>query len=374
MKKLISIVMAMVMTVAIGINVLAADEGTATKTPEIKVYTSAVPTENGKDATFTVKLTNFDGVKGVKLTITAESGVTFTNVAGDDNLALTKDSNYKLSDTKIVIADVTKNVTNATITVTATATDDAKIILEADLAKDGKNLYGKSEFTLTGGTVLVKPSVQNVTENDKIEDTEDYFIPYGSLGYTDDNGNFVSINKKDDGSFESLSSDKTATYSQYKKAENGVMTFGYSDKERNGEAAYQFGSWVKLEQNTSYGTMVVAGEYTTIMEYYRDSKGYTEKDFLKLISDKYDEVHKSGKYVKMNCTVSANTVKSIRVYKFENKTKMWEDANKTERQFALQIYNLTIGEEYVGIAYSVNDSTTTFSETAQYVKYEANNK
>lgn len=371
MKKLISIVMAMVMTVAIGINVLAA-ESTDNK-PEIKVYTRAVPTENGENAVFAVKLTNFDDVKGVKLTITADNGVTFTNVTGDYNLALTTDSNYKLSDKKIVIADVTKNVNEATITVTATATADAKITLAADLAKDGKNLYGKSEFTLTGGTVLVKPSVQNATAGTTIKDENDYFIPYGSLGYTDSEGKFVSIEKNSDGSFKSLPSDKTATYCQYKKAENGVMTFGYSDKKRGTEPAYQFGSWVKLEQGTSYGTMVIAGEYTTIMEYYRDSKGYTEKDFLKLISEKHDEVHQSGKYVKMFCTID-NIEYNIRVYKFENKTKMWENESNTERQFALQIYNVQENEEYVGIAYSVNDSTTTFSETAQYVKYEANNK
>lgn len=363
MKKLISIVMVMVMTVAIGINVLAA-ESTDNK-PEIKVYTSAVPTENGKNAVFAVKLTNFDDVKGVKLTITADNGVKFESVTGDDNLALTTDSNYKLSDTKIVIADVTKNVTNATITVTATATADAKITLAADLAKDGKILYGEGEFTLTDGTLLVKPIEKNATAGSTLPEDKDYFIPYGSLGYTDGN-NFVSINKNRDGSF-TVPNDVTANYYQYKKADNGVMTFGISNKINDN--AYQFGSWVDKTKGTEYGTMVIAGEYTEILNYFKNNKNYTEKEFLEILSNKYDELianKKNAKYVNMKCTVN-NTDRYIRVYKFKNTTKMWE--SDTERQFALQIYNVQENEEYVGIAYSVKGNTTTFSETAQYVKH-----
>lgn len=360
MKKLISIVMAMVMTVAIGINVLAV-ESTDNK-PEIKVYTRAVPTENGENAVFAVKLTNFDDVKGVKLTITADNGVTFTNVTGDDNLALTTDSNYKLSDNKIVIADVTKNVNEATITVTATATADAKITLAADLAKDGKNLYGKSDFTLTDGTVLVKPSEITVNEN-TVTETEGYFIPYGSLGYKV-GGNFVSIDKNTDGSFTVPNGVTNATYRQYKKADNGVMTFGRSDKINDN--AYQFGSWVDKNKGTEYGTMVIAGEYTEILNYFKNNKNYTEKEFLEILSNKYNELIANKKYVNMKCTVN-NTDRYIRVYKFKNTTKMWE--SDTERQFALQIYNVQENEEYVGIAYSVNGETTTFSETAQYVKH-----
>ena len=152
MKKVTaSIIAGALMISAMGINAFADGAGTQ---PSIKVYGKAVPTSDATE--FTVKLTDFAAVKGMKLEIASGTGLKLTGVSGD----IVNTGNYKVTDNKITIVDVTNNVGTANITVKAEANtdvvDSAEITVKADLAQNGKSLYAEGTYNLVNGKVAVK--------------------------------------------------------------------------------------------------------------------------------------------------------------------------------------------------------------------------
>ena len=328
MKKLTaSIIAGALMISAMGINAFA--DGAEAK-PSIKVYGKAVPTSGA--AEFTVKLTDFANVKGMKLEIASGTGLKLTGVSGD----IVNTGNYKVTDNKITIVDVTNNVGTANITVKAEANtdvvDSADITVTADLAQNGKSLYAEGTYNLVNGKVAVKTATatQKVEKAEDLKEETGYFIPYGSLGYTE-NGVFKAIDKNDDGSF-SASNFPTdlgsLSYNKYKLPANKIMTFAQSGK----GTAYQFGTYALEEAGTKFGTMCIAGDWTEFAEYFKNNKNMTEGEMLSAIYEAYNKNINGHKYVKMTCNNKANT---IRVYVVENQKQMW--SSDTARQFSLQI-------------------------------------
>lgn len=358
MKKLTaSIIAGALMISAMGINALADEAGTQ---PSIKVYGNAVPTSGA--AEFTVKLTDFANVKGMKLEIASGTGLKLTGVSGD----IVEAGNYKVTDNKITIVDVT-NAETANITVKAEAdtdvVDSADITVTADLAQNGKSLYAEGTYSLVNGKVAVKTAeaTQKVTEKADLKEEAGYFIPYGSLGYTE-NGVFKAIDKNDDGSFSVSNFPEDLnklSYNKYKLPANGIMTFAQSGK----GTAYQFGTYALENAGTEFGTMCIAGDWTEFVEYFKDKMNLTEGEMLSAIYGKYIENINGHKYVNMTCNSGANTNK-IRVYVVENQKQMW--SSDTARQFSLQITGVQ-SEEYAAVGYAINNETAVFSDTVQYL-------
>lgn len=357
MKKLTaSIIAGALMISAMGINAFAAE----TAQPSIKVYGNAVPSSG--ETTFSVKLTDFSAVKGMKLEIASDAGLKLTGVNGN----ILKDGNYKVTDNKITIVDVT-NAATADITVKATvateAVDSANISVKADLAQNGKSLFAEGTYSLVDGKVAVKTTKANqtVTKREDLKEDTGYFIPFGSLGYTE-NGVFKAIPKNTDGSF-SASNFPTdlgsLSYNKYKLPENKIMTFAQSE---NGNA-YQFGTYALeiASDSKTFGTMCIAGDWTKFVEYFKENKNMTESEMLSAIYKAYNEKIGNHKYVVMTCNKKAN---KIRVYVVKNEKQMWSSDNA--RQFALQITNVK-NEEYAAAGYAIKKDAAIFSDTVQYV-------
>ena len=365
MKKLTaSIIAGALMISAMGINAFADEAGTQPQ-PRIKVYGNAVPTSS--EASFTVKLTDFAAVKGMKLEIASGAGLELTGVSGD----IVKADNYKVTANKITIVDVTKNVTTADITVKAKANtevvDSAEITVKADLAQDGKNLYTEGTYNLVDGKVAVKTAnaTQTVTKKEDLKEGDGYFIPFGSLGYTDANNVFQAIPKSTiDGSFSASNFPanlESLSYNKYKLPANGIMTFAQGEK----GTAYQFGTYALEDAGTEFGTMCIAGHWTEFVEYFKNKMNMTEGEMLRAVYEKYIENVKGHKYVNMTCNDGTN---KIRVYVVKNQKQMWSSSEA--RQFSLQITNAQ-SEEYAAVGYAIKDEAATFSDTVQYVN---NNK
>jgi len=362
MKKVTaSIIAGALMISAMGINAFADEAGTQ---PSIKVYGNAVPTSS--EASFTVKLTDFAAVKGMKLEIASGAGLKLTGVSGD----IVNTGNYKVTDNKITIVDVTNNVGTANITVKAEANtdvvDSAEITVKADLAQNGKSLYAEGTYNLVNGKVAVKTAkaTQTVTDNVDLKEDEGYFIPYGSLGYTED-GVFKAIDKNDDGSFSASKFPEDLTklsYNKYKLPANGIMTFAQGEKVTG--KTYQFGTYAleSASDSQKFGTMCIAGQWTEFVEYFKDNKNMTEGEMLSAIYEAYKAKFDSNhKYVNMTCNGGAN---KIRVYVVENQKQMW--SSNTARQFSLQITGVQ-SEEYAAVGYALNNGTAVFSDTVQYL-------
>ena len=359
MKKVTaSIIAGALMISAMGINAFADEAGTQ---PSIKVYGNAVPTSS--EASFTVKLTDFAAVKGMKLEIASGAGLKLKGVSGD----IVEAGNYKVTDNKITIVDVT-NVKTANITVKAVADtnviDSAEITVKADLAQNGKSLYAEGKYDLVNGKVAVKTAeaTQKVEKAEDLKEDEGYFIPYGSLGYTEA-GVFRAIDKNDDGSFSASKFPEDLnklSYNKYKLPANKIMTFGQGKK---ATGAYQFGTYAleSASDNQKFGTMCIAGDWTEFVKYFKDSMNMTEGEMLSAIYKAYIANIGNHNYVNMTCNNKEN---AIRVYVVENQKQMW--SSNTARQFSLQITGVQ-SEEYAAVGYALNNGTAVFSDTVQYL-------
>lgn len=157
------------------------------------------------------------------------------------------------------------------------------------MAQDGKNLYTEGTYSLVNGKVAVKTAAatQKVEKAEDLKEETGYFIPYGSLGYTE-NGVFKAIDKNDDGSFSASNFPVdlgSLSYNKYKLPANGIMTFAQSGK----GTAYQFGTYALESASGSqeFGTMCIAGQWTEFVEYFKNNKNMTEGEMLSTIYEAY---------------------------------------------------------------------------------------
>ena len=117
------------------------------------VGTDSAPVVPGGETTFQVKLTHFEGVKGMDVTINGTAGVVFKSIVSDD-ITLTRDDNYTLSANQIRLVALNGH-SSLTLTVTATVNADADIAVTAKLAASATQLV--ENVSIVNGKLTTVP-------------------------------------------------------------------------------------------------------------------------------------------------------------------------------------------------------------------------
>lgn len=350
-KKISAIILAgALLASAVGMNAFAAD---ATK-PTITVFgNEATPTEVDGTYDFSLRLANFpNNVQGLDIELTS-AGAEFTGAANTTR-NLVKGTNYIISDNKqtIHIVELTDKITgNETIKLTATVKNAGNITVNVKgLAKDGTTLLKEAEYVLKGmATVAVAPGKTDAPENGNITASDNNkFIPYGYVKKS--NGEYAT--KNPDGNFTDA---VVGQYREFNKPAAGeVLTFGVSSATKTNENdALQFGSYTVKGDATGFGTMCIAGKWQDYVDYKIATTGMTVNEILSYISKKYEDNIGEKAFVRINFNNGAG---SIKVYKVAQTKYMWE--NSTDLQYALRVFGLDKGTQYVAVGYSKPDSTT----------------
>ena len=350
-KKISAIILAGALLVsAVGMNAFAAD---ATK-PTITVFgNEATPTEVDGTYDFSLRLANFpNNVQGLDIELTS-AGAEFTGAA-NTTLNLKEGSNYIISDNKqtIHIVELTDKITgNETIKLTATVKNAGNITVNVKgLAKDGTTLLKEADYVLKGtATVAVAPGKTDAPEDGNITASDNNkFIPYGYV--KNSNGEYAT--KDSDGNFTDAT---TGQYREFNKPAAGeVLTFGVSSATKTNENdALQFGSYTVKGDATGFGTMCIAGKWQDYVDYKIATTGMTVNEILSYISKKYEDNIGEKAFVRINFNNGAG---SIKVYKVAQTKYMWK--NSTDLQYALRVFGLDKGTQYVAVGYSKPDSTT----------------
>lgn len=350
-KKISAIILAgALLASAVGMNAFAAD---ATK-PTITVFgNEATPTEVDGTYDFSLRLANFSGnVAGMDIILTS-AGAEFTGAA-NTTLNLKEGSNYIISDNKqtIHIVELTDKITgNETIKLTATVKNAGNITVNVKgLAKDGTTLLKEADYVLKGtATVAVAPGKTDAPEDGNITASDNNkFIPYGYV--KNSNGEYAT--KDSDGNFTDAT---TGQYREFNKPVAGeVLTFGVSSATKTNENdALQFGSYTVKGDATGFGTMCIAGKWQDYVDYKIATTGMTVNEILSYISKKYEDNIGEKAFVRINFNNGAG---SIKVYKVAQTKYMW--GNSTDLQYALRVFGLDKGTQYVAVGYSKPDSTT----------------
>ena len=352
-KKISAIILAgALLASAVGMNAFAAD---ATK-PTITVFgNEATPTEVDGTYDFSLRLANFpNNVKGLDIELTS-AGAEFTGAA-NTTLKLEKNSNYTISTDgkKIHIVELTDKITgNETIKLTATVKNAGNITVNVKgLAKDGSTLLTAGDYVLTAdgkATVAVAPRETDAPADGNITASDNNkFIPYGYVKKS--NGEYAT--KDSDGNFTDA---VNGQYREFNKPAAGeVLTFGVSSATKTNENdALQFGSYTVKGDATGFGTMCIAGKWQDYVDYKIATTGMTVNEILSYISKKYEDNIGEKAFVRINFNNGAG---SIKVYKVAQTKYMWE--NSTDLQYALRVFGLDKGTQYVAVGYSKPDSTT----------------
>lgn len=350
-KKISAIILAgALLASAVGMNAFA--DSTSTK-PTITVFgNEATPTEAGKTYDFSLRLANFPkNVAGLDIELVSD-GATFTAAAGT-TLNLKKDDNYVISTDgkKIHIVELTDEITgNETIKLKATVENAGNITVNVKgLAKDGTTLLKEADYVLKGtATVAVAPGKTDAPENGNITASDNKFIPYGYVKKS--NGEYAT--KDSDGNFTDA---VNGQYREFNKPAAGeVLTFGVSSATKTIENdALQFGSYTVKGDAAGFGTMCIAGDWQEYVDYKIATTGMTVNEILSYISQKYEDNIGEKAFVRIKFNSGAG---SIKVYKVAQTKYMWE--NSTDLQYALRVFGLELGTQYVAVGYSKPDSTT----------------
>ena len=350
-KKISAIILAgALLASAVGMNAFAAD---ATK-PTITVFgNEATPTEVDGTYDFSLRLANFpNNVQGLDIELTS-AGAEFTGAA-NTTLNLKEGSNYIISDNKqtIHIVELTDKITgNETIKLTATVKNAGNITVNVKgLAKDGTTLLKEADYVLKGmATVSVAPGKTDAPADGNITASDNNkFIPYGYVKKS--NGEYAT--KDSDGNFTDA---VNGQYREFNKPAAGeVLTFSVSSATKTNENdALQFGSYTVKGDATGFGTMCIAGKWQDYVDYKIATTGMTVNEILSYISKKYEDNIGEKAFVRINFNNGAG---SIKVYKVAQTKYMWE--NSTDLQYALRVFGLDKGTQYVAVGYSKPDSTT----------------
>ena len=350
-KKISAIILAgALLASAVGMNAFA--DSTSTQ-PTITVFgNEATPTEAEKTYVFSLRLANFPkNVAGMDIELTSD-GAEFTG-AENTTLKLKENDNYVISTNgkKIHIVELTDGITgNETIKLTATVKNAGNITVNVKgLAKDGTTLLKEADYVLKGtATVAVAPGKTDAPENGNITASDNNkFIPYGYVKKS--NGEYAT--KDSDGNFTDATSGQ---YREFNKPAAGeVLTFGVSSTTKDNDPALQFGSYTVKGDAAGFGTMCIAGDWQEYVDYKIATTGMTVNEILSYISKKYEDNIGEKAFVRINFNNGAG---SIKVYKVAQTKYMWE--NSTDLQYALRVFGLEPGTQYVAVGYSKPDSTT----------------
>ena len=364
MKKLTaSIVAGALMISAMGINAFAANG-----TPEIKVYGNEnSPVTAGDKASFIVRLSDFEAIKGMDLTINANGKVDFTNAAiSMDKVTLEKGTNYKVENGTIHIVDLTSadmqkdgyaNITVGNATVTAAG----DITVTATLAKNGKETVSATSIP---GKAAVKTLTKKKTDGEIVKASDDkHFIPYGFL--TDGKGGYIL--KEKDGSFNNATAGQE--YAEFVIPENGITTFAASD--HTTEQAIQFGTYTtRAADGTTRGTLLFE-DWETLKNYYIKEKGFSVNDILTKVNELYDAKLKADSNI-AGIKVTAGDTEVV-VRRVEQTKAMWKVNGTEELQYAARLLNAGKDTTYTAVGYIIANGTVTFSENMVTSTYGSNN-
>ena len=363
MKKLTaSIVAGALMILAMGINAFAANG-----TPEIKVYGNEnSPVTAGDKASFIVRLSDFEAVKGMDLTINANGKVDFTDAAiSMDKVTLEKGTNYKVENGTIHIVDLTSaNMQKdgyANITVgNAKVTAAGDITVTATLAKNGKETVNATSIP---GKAAVKTLTKKTTDGEPVAASDSkHFIPYGFL--TDGKGYIL---KEKDGSFKNVTAGQE--YAEFEIPENGITTFAASD--HKSQTAIQFGTYTtKAAEGTTRGTLLFE-DWETLKNYYIKEKGFSVNEILTKVNELYDAKLKADSNI-AGIKVKAGD-KEVVVRRVEQTKAMWKVNGTEELQYAARLLNAGKDTTYTAVGYIIANGTVTFSENMVTSTYGSNN-
>ncbi len=365
MKK----VLAIILSIAMLFGVLAINTFAET-TPTITIDCGEA-VKVGETTTINVNLTNFSGVKGIDLTVTAGEGIVFTDVTSAE-IALDRETNIncKLEDQTFHIVDLT-NVDTATIAITATVNADAKVTAVAQLAKDSKVLYASNEFSIVDGNVVVKTVEMKGTVSGSEEapvefknEDEGYFIPYGSVYVKNEDGSFTYVKKNEYGIFNITESG--VNWDKFEIPADGFGTFALSDTlNAMTTPAVQFATYSnKYATATKHGTMIIAGDWTEFKAKYSTK---TEAELIAKISEVYDANIGDNDYVNLTFNSKVN---AIRIKKINQKNFMWK--NDSVLEYALRVNGLNANDDYAAVGYYVADDKINFSDTVMSYTYAVN--
>lgn len=348
---------------AMGINAFAADA-----TPSIKVYGNEnSPVTAGDKASFIVRLSDFEAVKGMDLTINANGKVDFTDAAiSMDKVTLEKGTNYKVENGTIHIVNLTSaNMQKdgyANITVgNAKVTAAGDITVTATLAKNGKETVSATSIP---GKAAVKTLVAKTTTGGETVAASDdkHFIPYGFL--TDSKGYIL---KEKDGSFKNVTAGQE--YAEFEMPDNCITTFAASD--HTTERAIQFGTYTtRAADGTTRGTLLFE-DWETLKNYYIKEKGFSVNDILTKVNELYDAK------LKADSTIAGIKVKAgdkeVVVRRVEQTKAMWKVNGSENLQYAARLLNAGADTAYTAVGYIIANGNVTFSENMVTSTYGSNN-
>lgn len=347
-KKISAIILAgALLASAVGMNAFADSTGTK---PTITVFgNESSPAKPGESVVVNVRLSDFSTVAGMDISLNGTDSA-FEKIESSD-IKLEKDSNYKLTDNKIHIVELNeKDVINLKVTVKASAT--ANLTVNAELAKDGKDLI--KDFTIKDGKVVVGTTSATVEEGKtELAAETGYFIPFGSVY---DNNGF--IDKDGNGKFTVSAG---TTYQQFAIPDD-ITTFGVSDKftASNGSTNRQFGTYANNYDNQNYGTMLIFGDFNTAADYVREKSGMSVSELLNFLSTKFNESNIAAdgkKYLPVTYKDGTET-KELKVIKVEQTKYLWKSTDGKSCEYALRVIDITDSQTYTAVGYHGTNLST----------------
>ena len=381
MKKTLALLLCLAMLfTALSVNVFAVEN------PSVTIVTNSVSADG--DTSFAIKLTGFESLKGLDMTVTATgdikmlsaSALNFKDFDSDEIIKIAEGTDYVISKDghTLDIVGLQKDVKGDIITVAAKVTGTATIAVTAcDLAKSGSELY-TAVTAATIAPVSIAPYVKPVSvtvpaipvgqQTVKIEQSaagEGYFIPYGSV-YTVKDGVYNYKSKDEYGKFD-VTADTIVQ--AFKLPEDGFATFGVSDSAVEEEDAKQFGNiTTSYTKDKKYGTLVFIGQWEAFKDYNLSQKGYSEKVLVEKLYAAYNAANPDGKYTFVSFK-SGDAV--IRVYDVAQKNWMWKNETDGILEYAVRVYGLVDGSEYAAVAYNIDGETVNFANGVKSVSYNA---
>lgn len=373
MKKTLALLVCLAMLVtALSVNVFAAT------TPTVEVVTHE-STASG-DTTFAIKLSGFDSLKGLDLTVKGDDGVEFTGASAlNTQSALAANENYVISADKhtLHIVELSNDLNGDIITVAAKVNVDGEshnVVVTGQFAKSGKELYDDVTFTPGEITPYVAPESIDVvipegeTEVVVTQDDagEDYFIPYGSVYVAKGDGTYEYANKDENGNFKV---DANTVVTKFAIPNGGFGTYGVSDSVYKDYDAKQFGNFVKEYDsvNRTYSTFAIVGDWEEYRDWYLTNKGFSDAELVQKIYASYINkinTQEDGKHgykaygLDLNKDGEAEYV--IQVIQVKQNNYLWKNNNQLE--YGVRFVGLYEDKEYAAVAMYEEGGAVTFAK------------
>lgn len=364
MKK--SLALVLMCAVAFGCMCIGTSAAAEVKNPAVSVSQSSVAAKPGETVQSKISFANVGVVAGIQFKIEYDAA------------ALTPDVNSLNANLKAAFGDAAKAAdANGVISIVAVKSgteSSVDVVLPFEVKQDVS--AGVKKLTVTNllmvdnsenainscksfdGSVVVNrvdTANKTVTE-DKAEslDTSDTFVPFGSA-YTD-GGEFFS--KNSDGSFDLKAGDVKYDSFKLPEASIGFTTFGTSENiiakndEGKKDGYVQFGTYVNNVAASSYGTLLMVGDFDAFADYYR-AMGKTDAQVLNSVYKTY--INNQAKWgTDKGLNIKGKNGATIAVYAVDRTSYMWKNADSSNFQYALRV-KTEAGNKYYGVGYALKD-------------------